>query len=193
MHNKHEGLILQYNKQQNTYTIFDNELGKISCPISSPKAIHYFNGLFIRYHFEIKKNRIKIIDAEMSYAPINIDAETLCFLHTVLEVCSFFLHEGQADTDLFNCIRAIFIHSSYVRESFYKKIILCKLFFMLGIIPEIIAQNNHLRMIMHLPIDSITTLEINLEGEKVLTAWIRESIQMHPQVGKFKTIRFFSF
>ena len=188
---KNEGLILQTDTNNERYVLFDEQDGKIFAKINNPKKINYFSGLFISYSHETINDRLKLKNIEIEFAPTNTSASDINFLHLILELCNLFLPEGQENSDIYRLVKDIFVHKNIINIKYVKKIILCQFFFKLGIIPEKVIINSFFKTIMHIPIDRIKELEIDLNIDRLLNNWIIYGIKSHPNAQKLKTVRFF--
>lgn len=188
---KHEGIILRYHERYGTYTIFDAHKGKITCSLKRlPRHGTYSPGLLIAYNI-IDEKKLILDDVEPLFAPC-LQADELVFVHFIIECCFFFAQEEQADLQLFLLLKKILTLSANPLSLQHQKILAYVFFNYLGIESEQSAHNAFLQTLMHIPIDSILSLEISLEDELVLSTLIRENLQLHPLLHTFKTIRFFS-
>lgn len=187
-----QGLILKINLSNNTYTILDNQDGKLTCKLDYKNKFKLFPGLFINYQQTAKQGYTLLSQIETELAPTAMTVEKIKFLHHLLELLDFFIPEGMPYPEIADFIKEIYAAPREI-DQFKQKILICRLFYHFAIVPEKYQTDRLFDIIINYPVDMISQEEINLESEKYVNNWIIQGINSHPAAYKLKTVRFLNY
>ena len=169
--------------------LLDDMLGRIDALIYGRTLC---SGSLIAYNIEHRNNRYYIDSIEVLSIPLFIARTNLAFLHYILELCFYSIPVGSYAKEVFELIVFLIQEKEVVYIAATKKLLLGKLFYLLGVHSEYPVSNNPdiLPNFLLLSIDKMKDKSLNLECEKELDVWLKRCITEHPWYSHFKTIRF---
>lgn len=168
--------------------LFDAVLGKI---IGVPNRDTLCSGALITY--TLQQNRLcdMLRDIEILDVPFKLARIDILFFHHVLEMCYYSMPVGLPAPELFEWLELFCTSSALPTSVDKRKLLLLKLFGLLGMYPENQTLNTpNIHYLLSLPIDSIVHESIKLENEQEINNWLLGCVVVHPYVNYFKTITF---
>jgi len=129
-----------------------------------------------------------IEDVVVEHMPLAWAQIDIHFLHYILEVYYFFLPHGFECSLSFSFFLELFSQYASLITIFRKKVIVCKLFSLLGVYPHDKEVYEHVMYLLKSPIDNLMYQDLPLANEGVLDQWLLWCVKMHPQGKLFKAI-----
>lgn len=161
------GIVIRNNVLQKKVWLLDSFSGTV--PIFFKKNVCL--GGLLTYHLEHNNNRYVMHKPELIALPNIEDENFLLFFHHVLELCFHFVPTGSCAPEIFNLVKLLYSCDSNFTTRYAQHIFLCKLFTLLGLIPEqLFVQKKY--------------------NEQQVTTWLKRCIAQHPLVHEFKTTHF---
>lgn len=193
----HFGIILNSNLKKNSFSILDNQLGRIEC--IAGKNIYYkaiINGAIINYEINKWKSLFILQNIELLSTPCAKNFNDILFLHHILEICIFFIpiNDNTKVQDVFNIIKKAYIEIENNSPILNKALLVKELFIVLEIHPdeqanEQIFKNSQFLFLISSNIDNNLSLEekINYSHVNSLKLWLNACIKTHPFAHKINT------
>lgn len=175
--------ILKSHKKNNKVILLGKYRGRFE--IYVPLNLLIYNGLLVRCELE-KKTIVERFPSDF-----NFQKDQLTFYHLVLEICEKFVLTGLESSDIFELIYFLYFSLESFSTCLSQKTFLCKLISQLGI-----GSDNRkfvqLFDLMLNPIDIIVKQTIDLKTEELLNSFIKESLDLNPEIYGFNAKNFFS-
>ena len=143
-------------------------------------------GSLISYSSEKKQGqRVEIIERlDLEQCATQLAFQDIHLLHYVLELCHYFIPLGSEAEQLFYFLIELFQYFRSFPTSVQKKIVLCKLFALLGVCPDEVSVQILANKLRAMPIDKLLEAPLELNSEELISRWLFWCIEMHPK-GKF--------
>ncbi len=171
--------------------LFDRVLGKIDCIVSSQQPQNQLlRGGLIEYSRK-PWNSLYILDKHELIASLEpVDTEDMLFMHFWLEISALFLNYHQAQEDAYRLLLFLY-HTKSFPSIVSKKIIIARFLTIIGIYPLNRDYTTHIFFHLILaPLETILKLENDVDIDVYITAWLKNSLDNHPQPLLLKTISF---
>ena len=172
--------VLRVCPNKNKIILLDRKNGKIE--LYKKNRLTIYNGLLVNCH----DNGKQAVIAECLPSGVKFNQVQLSFYHLILEICLNFIPLGMLCPEIFDLIYFIYFSFHLLETSISKKILIYKMFCLLGLGPDS-CKYKHLSKLLFIPIDIIVMHHIDLEFEKELNIFIKESLDLYPSIYKFKT------
>ena len=148
-------------------------------------------GTLIQYHVTKNQPLAFIHGIEKIALPLALARTDLVFFHHVLELCYYFVPMESHMPEVYILLTYLYQPAAVTMPTRAKKLLLVKLFIILGAIPEepAIMKPSALAALGAQPFDRVAPELLELE-EARLDAWLRICTAMHPYSQYFKTTAF---
>lgn len=183
------GIIIQSIRgSKHKFAFLDSQKGRIN-GITAVSTLSI--GSLLSYTIRAHRSSYFIENIQLLYLPLSLARTDLLFLHHVLELLYYFAPIESCVTGVFGLLRHLYTADHETMTLHHKKLLLLKLFTLLGIVPDnaqIRAPKISQLSMMHL--DQINSENIDQDTEKKLDKWLWYCIYQHPYVNEFKTVHF---
>jgi len=196
------GLVLtKKNSQSLKHIVLDNVIGKIMCIVEARDERKVFQGALISYNVVVQRNGNHMLaQVEVIGLPFEWARHDIVFLHQIFELLYHFIPIGSGPVPVLDLIQFLYRDESklLLDSPFKKKLLLCKLFIIIGVQPEDSRFDSpFFHMISAVPIDLLVQSDLQLisacaANHRELDQWLMHCIASHPYAHYFKTIKFFS-
>ncbi len=180
------GLVLRYSGN-GTLSILSPQEGRIEKRWFKPVyrgPLH--RGSVISYVSEKKPGQqVEIIEhLDLEICATTLGLQDIYLLHYILELCYNFIPIGSEAKQLFYFLIELFQQFCPSLTPVQKKIVLCKLFALLGVCPDEASVQIIANELRKMPIDKLLDTPLELDSEKLISRWLIWCIEIHPK-GKF--------
>lgn len=171
--------------------VLDKHKGKISCTLfKAPYAPTISAGSYCFYRLRPSKGGYFLEDVDVCIVP-SCSYRELIFLHTVLELCHYFIVEGGCFDGIFELLYFLFTYYATLDTDLQKKLFLWRVCVVLGVQPvEGRQEGVVLQRLSEESVDSLVQHSIDSVTEKALNSWLAKCIISHPQPNLFKATSF---
>lgn len=186
---KSTGIVLRaFIAKKYAMSLFDSAAGRIEAWCNEAIMHRITHGAYIAYELK-KKNGLYSIEhvtiIDMPLVPARTD---IIFLHQLLETIYFFLPLHEPNAPVFMVLKHIYTLENLCTST--KKLVLCKLFALLGIYPEDAHKiSPQLFCLISSPTEIILE-EIDTISLENLQKWLEQCIRIHPARHRFKALLF---
>lgn len=171
--------------------LFEQEQGRVDVVFyqSLYKSVQLQQGSLITYTYKEHQGHQKCIeDISVEHMPLRWAQQDIHLLHYILEVYYFFLPHGYSCLSSFSFFIDLFTCYETCQTTSHKKIIICKLFSLLGVYPQDSEIYTYVAFLLEHPVDNLMQQDLQLIDEGVLDQWLLWCVKMHPQNKLFKAI-----
>jgi len=148
-------------------------------------------GVVISYSAQCDgKQKLSISQPALEYFPLILARHDIVFLHTLLELCYYFVPEGSCSRGVFDFFIEIY-ELSENHIPFNKKLVICKLLTLVGQYPVSYELQSLIQRVSVTPIDKIGQSGIELAEEELYDEWMRWCMTDHPYGRWFKAVPLF--
>lgn len=116
----------------------------------------------------------------IEHVPLDWARKDIDFLHYILEFCHFFIPLGVRELDIYTTIKSLYTYFYLFENPLHKKVLLCIFLARLGLYPEDEIVRLEVSKVLEIPVDKITTIDLQLIVEDILDQWISWSIFAYP-------------
>lgn len=192
---KNVGIILRsLSPQKQKIIIFDRELGKLQAVPDQQRCdniTHLRPGVKIIYHYRTSGQLVFLSSLEIIDMPYSLAQHDLLFVHHCLEICYYFIPQGIYMPEIYDMLTLLYMPNSWFTTSNRMLLFLCKLFIVIGVVPEESLLRPDLLIRLHrMTLDRIVQEHIDLSGTTNMLIWLRACIAMHSYSAQFTTINF---
>lgn len=180
------GILLKHDEKKHQLIVLDQVMGRVTvCLVRQRIAV----GSILEYQLSHSRDHYYTSrDINIVYMPLQMGRNNIHFLHQLLEVTYHFIPIGMTAGSVFQLLHMVVQRDELFKDMHLKKFILARLFWLLGIVPEVSrAEFIHVHEILSRSIDIIGDQHIDLTCEGKIDWWLQCCIQMHPKVHTFKT------
>lgn len=183
------GIVLFY-KGRNI-SIFEEQKGRIDALLYMKPTAHsrVQKGSVISYSVSCNNYQESLLqDVQVEHVPLLWAKDDIYFLHYLLELCYYFIPQGNSCPTTFSFFMNIFSQFSSFVTVLHKKRVLCKFFSQLGMYPYDSEIQQCVEQLLKMPIDNLMDADLQLASEDLCDQWINWCIQTHPQGKWFKAM-----
>ncbi len=180
---RHVGIVL-YHKGRNI-VVFDKNQQRVSA-ITYTKFLP--RGSFISYNTIHFRSELLLQDIVLEYMPLAQAQIDIYFLHSLLEVCYYFIPEGGCEFFIYPIIIQVLRSFEQVDSKNKKKMLLCRIFAHLGIYPAQSDSYEALEDFLKMPIDNLIAGNLDLVHDDFFDIWLMWCLENHPQGKKCKAL-----
>ena len=148
-------------------------------------------GAFISYILTQDKGQQIAIDVQLEYMPLAQARLDIYFLHSLLEMCYYFIPEGGIEVPIYSFLLKILRSFELLTSGGAQKSVLCIFFAHLGIYPPEAQLCGFVEVFLNTPIDNVVQGNLELAHEDFLNKWLIWCVNMYPQGKKCKSLPLF--
>lgn len=142
-------------------------------------------GSLISYFSESRQGQVETLEQlDLELCATELGFKDIYLLHYILEVCHNFIPLGSDAQHSFYFLVNLFHQFQAFPTDTQKKLVLCKLFALLGIYPDHQSIYSLASYLREMPIDKLLEASLELDSEELMSTWLSWCIEMHPK-GKF--------
>lgn len=193
MHFVHTYGIVLYRNAQNPHRmrVFDHQCGPIDVSIMGtiPPL-----GALIQYTKEKKQVVYVVRNQHVLRLPSFAHVDDVFFFHHVLEICYYFVPLFHCEQEVLSLVGILYKKDSSVWKTTYgKAIFLCKLLSIIGVHPVSPDESYYTiaSCVQRYSLEQLLQAAISHEITHDLAQWIFICLHAHPDISKFKTMKFF--
>lgn len=186
MNELHVGIVLKHDEKKHQLIVLDQTIGRVSIRIFKQRIAV---GSVLEYQLSHSRDHYYTSsDINIVYMPLQMGRNDIHFLHQLLEVAYHFIPIGMSAGSVFQLLQMVVQQGELGKDVHLKKFVLARLFWLLGIVPEVSrVEFIQVQEILSRSIDIISDQHIDLTCEGKIDWWLQCCIQMHPKVHTFKT------
>lgn len=148
-------------------------------------------GTLLEYYVPADEHNLFIYSVEKIGLPMLLARDDILFLHHIFELCYYYVPMGSPAPEVFALLIYLYQRDALIGAVTAKKLVLVKLFALLGIIPDAkISNKQAFKIILGIPVDRLLQEDIDLEMERDIDIWLHHCIALHPYGNHFKTTYF---
>lgn len=202
-HQLHYGIVIQsYMPYKHKCTLIDRRLGMIECVFGKqPMMQRVHHGMFIEYSLVEqgagKGSLYCLENVTIIATPAAWVTDDLVFMHHFLEMVRHFVEYGQQSARLYDILMVLYKevplpYQQHRQQHVFKKWVLCRFFFTLGIYPETHDSFDSLFFnLISSPVDIMVKMQQDgTLKEEEFSRWLLGCIAYHPQCDLLKTVFF---
>lgn len=182
-------VLRSYYPEKLKLSVLDEHLGHIEVTYRMRNTIGSLcHGALIEYQRDRISESIFIADrVELVDIPFWLACHDMQFLHQLLEYTSFFASREQSEPQVFKFL--LKIYKKRIKNLITKKIILCKLLYLLGVCPEdALHSMPDLFCLISSSDRIILKKQIHEQLINDLDQWLIRCIALHPHAHKLKSV-----
>lgn len=175
---KDTAIVLQH--RSHTLSLLSEQYGKYELYWYQKKnELLLSPGSLISYSFT-GGHKKKVDELSLEAAPFLLAGSSIYFLHSLIELCSFFIPLGSCEHSIYKIVHHILLFFKEPLTIKMEKVIFCLLFTHLGIVPDNKDIEPYISFFLQLPIDKFYDLDLQLVQERILDEWLFWSLSVHP-------------
>lgn len=141
-------------------------------------------GSVVSYSVQSYNSPLLLEQLDLEQCATQIAFQDIYLLHYLLEVCYFFIPIGSEATHSYYYLITLFTQFHAFPDLAHKKSVVCKLFALLGVLPDDLAIQDLAYRLRQMPIDNLVAATLELNTEELMNRWLAWCMEMHPK-GKF--------
>ncbi|NBP01200.1 MAG: hypothetical protein EBU90_13885 [Proteobacteria bacterium] len=180
MTERDEAIVLATTKQK--ISLLSRSKGRIDALFFlKPETTAVRPGSLISYYCSYNSYGWLVLqESSVEHVPLDWARKDIDFLHYILEFCYFFIPLGADESEIFRVIKQLYTNFYLFETQLHKKVLLCIFLAHLGLYPDDETIRLEVGKVLEIPIDKITTIDLQLIVEDTLEQWIAWSIFAYP-------------
>ena len=177
-------------KKPYTYTCLSSEFGTMSVYLPQrAKRPPLVRGALVSVTVTKRQQGYELSNVDCLALPASWVADSLHFLHHIIELVAFFVPENQASGDIFNHMLSLYREQPAERNAeLVRNLFLCKFFMMTGLYPEpTCAQDVQFLRLLEQGFDEYAVIENDVFLQKKMIEWLDACVALHPASNQIKT------